>query len=159
MNKYSVLFTISFVCFMLRSDNYVFCWTHNHMHMGHAVLLYIKTREERKQLSLHNTEVAGWCTHDKTKAIRTRGGMKESRYGHRWKSTALISWLTGTSFMYHLVGDCRRTAKGGKTATKKYLLVRLVSNAISITRKDMTTVRPKEENLCVLECVWNDCVQ
>lgn len=53
--------------------------------------------------------------------------------------------------MYHLVGDCSSTATEKKTTTKKYLLVRLVSNAISNTRKDMTAVRSKEEHLCVME--------
>lgn len=53
-------------------------------------------------------------------------------------SVALISRLTGTSFMYHLVGDCNSKAgwgeriKGGTaTIIKTYLLEGLVSNAIS----------------------------
>lgn len=42
--------------------------------------------------------------------------------------------------------------KRQKTATKKYLLVRLVSNGISITSKDMT-------NLHFFQSVQKDCIQ
>ncbi len=55
--------------------------------------------------------------------------------------------------MYHLVGDCGSTAKEKPTTTttKTLLLVRLVSNAISNNRKDMTAVISNKENLCVIE--------
>lgn len=59
--------------------------------------------------------------------------------------------------MYHFVGDCSSTKETTTatttttTTTEKYQLVRLVGNAISNTKKDMTSVRPRGRNLCVIK--------
>lgn len=74
-------------------------------------------------------------------------------------SVALISRLTGTSFMYHLVGDCNSKAgwgeriKGDSNNIKTYLLEGLVSNAIS--NENQRHDSGEEENVCTVRIAKN----
>lgn len=57
----------------------------------------------------------------------------------------------GWRLQQHSKRKKKQTTTTTTTTTKKYLLVRLVSNAISNTRKDKPAVIPKIENLNVIE--------
>lgn len=93
--------------------------------------------------------VRGWREHDKTMPLMTkkcRGENIRPLWVYRLKSIAQIMWLTGTSFMYHLVGDCKAQRK---STTKTYLLEGLVVMLLVIKGD---TWHCKEENLCYWEC-------